>query len=101
MFKKILISLFVFLIILTFLFIGIFIGSEIDFTFLEQTPEENQKEDSSALNSNKVDDNQEEEQYVPQLEHEEMIINVVENNIPSVVSIVSYSFGVESGRGTG
>jgi S1-C subfamily serine protease len=101
MFKKILISLFSFLIILTFLFIGIFIGSEINFTFLEQTPEENQKEDSSALNSNKVDDSHEEEQYVPQLEHEEMIINVVENNIPSVVSIVSYNFGVESGRGTG
>ncbi|MEA2092602.1 MAG: trypsin-like peptidase domain-containing protein [Patescibacteria group bacterium] len=105
MFKKILISLFAFLIILTFLFIGVVIGSEVNFTFLEQTLEEDQKDNNLALNSNKIDDIQEEEkeeeQYVPQLEHEEMIIDVVEKNIPSVVSIISYSFGVESGRGTG
>ncbi len=99
MFRKIFTSITVVLSLLLFLLIGAVIGSGFSLPFLEQSSEEDK--DDIISESEKTEDNHEEEQYVPQLEHEEMIISVVEENIPSVVSIVSHGIESDSGRGTG
>ncbi len=63
------------LILFAVLVIGMFIGGR-DFFFIEKAEE-------------KIEDFEEKKEYEPFLEHEKAVINVVEKNIPAVVSIVS------------
>jgi S1-C subfamily serine protease len=77
--KGILAGITTFLVLASILFAGMFIGEQFSiFERAEERKEEATKEREA-----------EEKRYKPSLEHEEMIISVVEENLPAVVSIVS------------
>ena len=74
--KGILVGFTTFLILLGTLFAGMFIGS--DFALFNDVDEEI-----------KIEEEEEAEDYEPVLEHERAVIDVVEENLPAVVSIVA------------
>ncbi len=77
--KSILTGVATFFFLITLLFIGVFIGSEFEiFERVEEKIEENTKERESERVA-----------YQPTIEHEKMVIEVVEGNLPAVVNIVA------------
>ncbi len=78
--KSILAGITTFLVLLGVLFLGMFLGGEM--AFLQDAEEK-------IANQSK---NEEKERYEPFLEHEKKVVQVVEDNIPAVVSIVASKY---------